>query len=132
MKLYLQLLIIFLALIYAGCKSPQGFTDLTTLQVLQLIQKQTNSVIILDIRTGYDYRTGHIPGAINLDFFGNDFEEKLLALPSDKPILVYCQSGKRSIQAVSLLRAEGYPYILHYPEGFSAWLSAGHVLESTP
>ena len=63
--------------------------------------------ILLDVRTPEEYRGGHVPGSKNLPL---QQIEKItsIAEKKDTPLFVYCQSGARSRQAVSLLQRMGY------------------------
>lgn len=68
--------------------------------------------ILLDVRTRQEYMEGHIPGSKNLPLqeLGT-----LQGIPKDKsvPLFTYCRSGARSSQAVSLLKAIGYPSVVN-------------------
>lgn len=69
-------------------------------------QKQEGA-ILLDVRTPQEYRSGSIPGSQNvplqsIDKVGTVVENK------DTALYVYCHSGARSRQAVSLLQHMGY------------------------
>ena len=75
-------------------------------QGVQSFQK-TPGAVLLDVRTPEEYRQGHIPGSRNLSL------QAIGAMPGmienhETPLFVYCQSGARSSQAVSLLRQMGY------------------------
>ena len=63
--------------------------------------------ILLDVRTPEEYGGGHVPGSRNLPLHQI---EKItsIAEKKDTPLFVYCQSGARSRQAVSLLQRMGY------------------------
>ena len=63
--------------------------------------------ILLDVRTPEEYRGGHVPGSKNLPL---QQIEKITSVAEKKetPLFVYCQSGARSRQAVSLLQRMGY------------------------
>lgn len=63
--------------------------------------------ILLDVRTPEEYRGGHVPGSRNLPL---QQIEKITSVAEKKetPLFVYCQSGARSRQAVSLLQRMGY------------------------
>ena len=68
---------------------------------------ETRGAVLLDVRTAQEYLGGHIPGSKNvplqeLDRVGETVGEK------DTPLFVYCHSGARSGQAVSILRRMGY------------------------
>lgn len=63
--------------------------------------------ILLDVRTPEEYRGGHIPGSKNLPLQQIEKIESI-AEKKETPLFVYCQSGARSRQAVSLLQRMGY------------------------
>jgi len=63
--------------------------------------------VLLDVRTPQEYREGHIPGSKNVPLQTID---KISAVADNKniPLFVYCYSGSRSRQAVSMLQHMGY------------------------
>ena len=63
--------------------------------------------ILLDVRTPEEYRGGHVPGSKNLPL-QQIVKITSIAEKKDTPLFVYCQSGARSRQAVSLLQRMGY------------------------
>lgn len=65
------------------------------------------NTIIIDVRSATEYRSGHLEGARNFDVNAN-FEGKLGGLKKDGHYLLYCQSGARSSQAASRMRARGF------------------------
>ena len=67
-----------------------------------------SGVTIVDVRSAEEYASGHVPGAIlaPLDKLADDAET--LLPDKDATLLVYCRSGNRSAQAVSLLQQLGY------------------------
>ena len=72
--------------------------------------KASEGALLLDVRTAQEYREGHIPGSVNipLQSIANG------RTPGDnknKQLYVYCHSGSRSRQAVSLLKGMGYSNI---------------------
>ena len=66
--------------------------------------RNTPDAVLLDVREADEFRSGHIPGAINvaLSAVGQ------VTLPKDTPLFVYCLRGTRSRQAVSCLTRMGY------------------------
>jgi len=69
--------------------------------------RQREDAILLDVRTPQEYQSGSIPGSQNvplqsIDKVGTVVENK------DTALYVYCHSGARSRQAVSLLQHMGY------------------------
>lgn len=65
-------------------------------------------VIVLDVRTPEEYAAGYLEGSKLLDFNGGQFAAELSSLDPDAEYLVYCRSGNRSAQAISLMQAEGF------------------------
>jgi phage shock protein E len=61
---------------------------------------------LVDVRTAQEYKSGYIPGAINISV--QELSSKLNKIPKDKPVVVYCRSGSRSSQAARTLLGAGY------------------------
>ena len=59
--------------------------------------------VVVDVRTPAEYASGHLEGAVNIDFQSPSFEDEVSELDSDADFVVYCQSGNRSAQAVSAM-----------------------------
>jgi phage shock protein E len=59
--------------------------------------------VIVDVRTPAEYATGHLDGAVNIDLQSPSFEDVVAELDSETDYVVYCQSGNRSAQAVSVM-----------------------------
>ncbi len=60
--------------------------------------------VLVDVRERDEYRTGHIPGAVNVPLSGIE----RIGVSRDKPLYVYCLRGTRSRQAVRILKGMGY------------------------
>ena len=66
--------------------------------------RNTPGAVLMDVREADEFRSGHIPGAVNAPL--SVLEQ--VTLPKDKPLFVYCLRGTRSRQAVSRLTRMGY------------------------
>lgn len=66
-----------------------------------------SGAVILDVRTPEEYAIGHIEGAQLLDFNSGEFAAALPQLAPDVEYLVYCRSGNRSGQAMTLMEDAG-------------------------
>ncbi|HEU5175187.1 MAG TPA: rhodanese-like domain-containing protein [Gemmatimonadaceae bacterium] len=84
-------------------------------------------VNVLDVRGASEWESGHLPGVPNipLGYLG----DRVRDLPTDKPVVLQCQSGARSAIAASLLRAKGIENVINLTGGFSGWKAAGHPVE---
>jgi 3-mercaptopyruvate sulfurtransferase SseA len=50
---------------------------------------ENDEVIILDIRTPAEFQSGHLKGAVNIDYLAEDYAEKLGELDKEKTYLVH-------------------------------------------
>ena len=69
--------------------------------------RTTPGAFLIDVRTGPEYEAGHIEGAINVPLVSIHFIVNHVR-DIQAPVYVYCQSGARSGQAVSMIREMGY------------------------
>jgi len=80
--------------------------------------------ILIDVRTPEEFNAGHIQKALNINFFDENFIEQIQELPTDKPLYIYCRSGKRSLNASKALSQLGLE-VVNLEGGFNAY-SAQH------
>lgn len=80
---------------------------------------------IIDVRTSEEYSEGHIPNAVNIDWFAPDFDQQMAAFDKGKPILIYCRSGNRSGQALKKLQTDGFTQVLELEGGILSWIEEG-------
>ena len=71
----------------------------------EVANRSADSVLI-DVREADEYKSGHIPGAVNLPLSALNQAE----LPWDKSteLLVHCLAGTRSRKAVNFLQSQGF------------------------
>jgi len=60
---------------------------------------------LLDVRTQQEFAEGHIPGALNIAI--DELRSGLTGLPTDRPIVTYCQVGQRGYLATRILIQRG-------------------------
>ena len=91
--------------------------------------KSDPKIVVLDVRTPEEYKAGHIPGAKNIDFIGDDFAKQIAALDKSKIYVVHCAAGGRSAQACKVIEQVKLPSVYHMNEGFKTWEKAGKPVE---
>ena len=75
----------------------------------------------IDIRTPEEYNSGHIDGAINIDFYANDFAQRLEKLDNKGGAYsIYCRSGSRSGKALSTMNKLGFTNVADLLGGYSS------------
>jgi rhodanese-related sulfurtransferase len=79
-----------------------------------------NEVLLIDVREPGEYAREHIAGAQSLPLSAFD----TATLPRDRKIVLCCQSGGRSSQALAKLQAAGFTDVAHLDGGLSAWKAA--------
>jgi rhodanese-related sulfurtransferase len=80
------------------------------------------NTVLLDVRTSDEYKTGHIPGSLQIDVVKTeDFSSRIASLDKSKTYLLYCRSGKRSKEAMALMKESGFRKLYDLEDGFSKW-----------
>jgi rhodanese-related sulfurtransferase/rubrerythrin len=74
---------------------------------------------LLDVRQPGEYESEHIPGARLIPLPG--LKDGRRQLDSQKPVIVYCASGGRSLAAAQLLSGLGFNEIYNLQGGIKAW-----------
>jgi rhodanese-related sulfurtransferase len=92
--------------------------------------KSGTAPVIVDVRSSYEYRKGHIPGAIHMPFWQSFFLANTLTAPADQPVVVYCQHGPRAVIARLALRQAGHADVRYLDGHMSGWEKAGLPLET--
>ncbi len=99
-------LLILLIILLCGCDK-DIYEQITAKEAYKMItDKET---IILDVREDNEYKKGHLKNSINIPF--DELEERFIKEVTDnknKIIIVYCQSGNRSMIAAEILSSLGF------------------------
>ncbi len=82
---------------------------------------QNTKGTLLDVRTPNEFANSHIAHAGQLNYYAFDFEQKLLLLPKDQPVYLYCNTGYRSKRAAEILVKNGYTQVYHLEKGIMDW-----------
>jgi thioredoxin len=76
---------------------------------------------LLDVRTSSEFSNGHINSASQLNYYDLGFKQKLLLLPKDQPVYLYCNTGYRSKRAAQILTENGYQKVFNLEHGIMEW-----------
>lgn len=90
------------------------------LQAAEFIKKKPQTIVV-DVRTPDEFATGHIKGAINVDFKGADFEAEVKKLDPSKTYLIHCRSGGRSTSSLGTFSKLGFHHVIHLDGGMMGW-----------
>jgi rhodanese-related sulfurtransferase len=67
-----------------------------------IIKNAPDSVYLIDVRTLEEFKAGGFKGSTHMTV--DEVEEKIAALPSDKPIIFVCSTGARSGEAYDIVK----------------------------
>jgi rhodanese-related sulfurtransferase len=84
----------------------KDYNVLSMAKAQENMQNESN-IKVIDVRTPEEYRSGHIPQAINVPLDRVD-KIKSHVKDLDAPIYVYCMSGARSSAAANYFAKLGY------------------------
>lgn len=96
--------------------TPQEFHD-------AMLDKK--DVQLVDVRTPEEFAEGHLDNALNINISETDFITEAEKLDLEKPIYIYCRSGKRSAKAALVLKDVGFKEIYDMKGGFIHWEEDG-------
>ena len=82
-----------------------------------------SNVVLLDVRTPEEFAVNPLPRAINIDYLGEGFWDKIEALDAEKTYLVYCRTGRRSLRTCTLMKNGGFANerVFNLDGGMVAW-----------
>lgn len=82
---------------------------------------ESEKVNVVDVRTPEEYSAGHIEGAININFYDNDFESQIEKLDTELKTIVYCAVGGRSSASLYKFKTKGFKHVVELNGGFDVW-----------
>lgn len=108
------IILIVLLCFVTGCSSNNEeiarVEMITTSEVKSIIDNydKNKDVVIIDVRTESEYKSGHLKEAVNIPVG----EIGSIEYDKDTKIIVYCRSGSRSANAAKVLSEMGYSKVL--------------------
>ena len=91
-----------------------------------LIEMHEIDYIIIDVRTYDEFSSGYIKNAINLDFYSETFQNDILSIDKNSPIVLYCRTNNRSTKTASILKDNGFKEISVLEGGITNWVKNGN------
>lgn len=88
--------------------------NISAAELKQLIESGED-IYLIDTRTASEYASGHLEGAVNIP--SNKLSAKISQIPTDRKVILYCESGTRSVSSATYLRGKGFDnvYAVTYP-----------------
>jgi rhodanese-related sulfurtransferase len=124
-----NLLLVVLAVVSGGMllapllrRGAIGVREVSPTEAVLLINRE--HALVLDVRNGNEYASGHISDALNIPLADLEARMNELSKYKDKPVLVNCQGGVRSVSACVALKKNGFTQIYNLVGGVNAWMQA--------
>jgi rhodanese-related sulfurtransferase len=96
-----------------------GASGVTPVEATLLINRE--NAIVLDVRDATEFATGHMPNARNIPLIDLEKRAGELSKFKNKPLIVVCQSGSRSNNALATLKAAGLEKTYNLSGGLALW-----------
>jgi sulfur-carrier protein adenylyltransferase/sulfurtransferase len=87
--------------------------------------KSGEPVVVIDVRDPDEYRDGHIEEAPNISLGFLEFRVASAVTEPSTPIVLYCQTGLRSMLAARALHELGYQNVINLKGGYQKWVQSG-------
>ncbi len=85
----------------------RSLKNYTNVEVKQLLKSNSN-IVLLDVRTDGERRSGAIKQSIHIPLHEISFKTDVLKKYANREIICYCQTGSRSVSAASKLKKLGF------------------------
>ncbi len=123
---------------YSSAKDPVNMAGFVAQNILyglvssitwaELADNDTNSSLLLDVRTPAEFATGAMPGAVHIPLA--ELRGRINELPRDRKIIVYCKAGHIAYNAARVLTAHGFGDVRNLSGGYETWQLATGPQES--
>ena len=100
----------------------RSFPDVSAIRATELLNH--DDAVFLDIREQSEFSDGHILNTLHIPAGDIDDRIKELEKYRDRPIIVYCTSGQRSVSTCSALFKLGFRKVANLHGGIQAWKTA--------
>ncbi len=74
---------------------------MTEIDIQDFLKLKSENIQIIDIREEYEYEEGHI-SKLNIPM--DEILESIEKIEKEKPVIIYCNSGRRGAAVVHILR----------------------------
>lgn len=82
-------------------------------------------LVLIDVRDPDEYRDGYIEPAVNISRGFLEFRIGATATDPNVPIVLYCQTGLRSVLAAKALKELGFTRVASLAGGYQRWVQSG-------
>ncbi len=124
---------------YSSAKDPVNLAGMVAINQMQgknivvpwerIPELKKENALFLDIRTKQEFKAGHIPGAVNIPF--SELRKRLLEIPKDRTVVIYCYQGKEAYFALRILLQHGFTRAANLAGSYTLYKSVHSEQENT-
>ena len=105
-------------------KAMQEYMEFSTYEARIIVPQQLSkdifdSVVFIDTRDTGQFSKGSIPGPRNIEW--REVLSRINEIPKDKKVILFCNTGSLSAQAVFALRLAGRDNVILLQTGLDGW-----------
>lgn len=120
-----------LAVLYCASSLAADVPRIQQAELIKRIDTKDASMVVVDVRSPEEFAAGHVPGAINVPYTHMPARLTELAAHASKDIVLYCESGVRTQQAIARMQENGFKRLLHLDGDMAKWRAAKRPTEKT-
>ena len=113
---------------WQATRLPTATTSTVTPDTLYPTIEGGRQILPIDVRFDYEWRDGHVPGAINIEL--GDLPGQVDAMDRQAEYAMVCAVGVRSSTAASVMERAGFEHLTLVQGGTDAWRHAGLPIET--
>ncbi len=83
------------------------------------VLQKNKAIVLLDVREDAELAICKLEGALHIPL--GEIPERYNTLPKDRPVIVFCHHGMRSLNVQKFLVSRGFDNIVNMQGGIHAW-----------
>lgn len=87
--------------------------------------------LLIDVRTPEEFNESRLPNSVNIDYQNEKFIDNIKVLDKERPVYVYCHSGRRSVAAQKIMKEQGFQKVYNLEGGIKRWKEMNKQLETS-
>ncbi|MEO0526931.1 MAG: rhodanese-like domain-containing protein [Bacteroidota bacterium] len=99
-----------------------GTAQIKSKPITELSQNDIKTGILVDVRTPREFVEGHLPNAINYNWYDENFTTNFDTINKQHAIYLYCKVGGRSSKAANRLYSLGFKNVTDLTGGYIAYV----------
>ena len=108
-----------LVVLFVRNETQRGGRSVSAQGLVDMVNRE--NAVVVDVRDGKEFETGHIVDAINIPFASLESRWEELKPFEERPIVVACRMGQHANAAGTLLRQKGFANVAKLTGGILEW-----------